>query len=363
MTPSEVRIHLSPELFAEKEKPLVEHGSLCASMFRFASGVCGVTLKNEVGCLTLLPYQGQQIWSAQFGGRDLTMKSMFDQPRPTRAYLETYGGFFLHCGFTAMGVPSHEDSHPLHGELPNAPYQTAYLCVGQDAHGNYIGLGGAYRHTVAFNYNYLAEPIVKLYAGSSLFHAAMVITNLKRHSAMEYMYLAHINFRPVDNGRLVYSAPCTPERVRVRRSIPSHVRPKAGYREFIEELGAYPDRHNVLKPDLPFDPEVVFTLTMNADAQGWAHSMQVHPDGTADYVAHRPDQLDKCVRWISRTGDQDACGFSMPATAEPEGYHAEKAKGHIKTLEPLGQWRADFVIGVLDAAQTKAMEQKIAALV
>ncbi len=362
MMATETTIHLSPELFTEKEKTLVEAGSLTASAFRFASGVCGLTLKNELGSLTLLPWQGQQIWSAHFGGRELTMRSMFDQPRPTRAYLETYGGFFLHCGFTAMGVPSKEDTHTLHGELPNAPYQSARVIVGSDEHGDYIGLTGAYQHTVAFSYNYVAEPIVKLYAGASLFRVAMVITNLKRHSPMECMYLAHINFRPVDNGRLVYSAPCTPERVRVRRSIPSHVRPKPGYREFIEDLGAHPEKHNVLKPDLPFDPELVFTLTMNADAQGWAHSMQVHPDGTADYVAHRPDQLDKCVRWISRTGDQDACGFAMPATAEPEGYSAEKAKGNIKTLDALAQWRADFVVGALDAAQAAQMEQKIAGL-
>ena len=59
-------------------------------------------------------------------GRQLTMRSMFDQPQATRNYLETYGGFLIHCGFTAMGVPTKEDSHPLHGELPNAPYRQAY---------------------------------------------------------------------------------------------------------------------------------------------------------------------------------------------------------------------------------------------
>ncbi len=362
MTTTETTLHLAPEMFADKEKSLVEAGPLSASAFRFASGVCGLRLKNEIGQLVLLPYQGQQIWSAEFGGRNLTMKSMFDQPRPTRTYLETYGGFFLHCGFTAMGVPGKDDTHPLHGELPNAPYQQAHLVIGQDDRGAYIGLGGRYQHTVAFSTNYAAEPLVKLYAGSSLFRSSIAVTNLKQHSDMECMYLAHINFRPVDNGRLVYSAPCTPERVRVRRSIPSHVRPKPGYREFVEDLGAHPEKHNVLKPGLPFDPELVFTITPNADADGWAHCMQVLPDGNADYVAHQPSQLDKTVRWISRTGDQDALGFSMPATAEPEGYSAEKAKGNIKTLPAQTQWRADFLLGTLNAAEASAMEQKIGAL-
>jgi hypothetical protein len=198
-----------------------------------------------------------------------------------------------------MGVPTKEDTHPLHGELPNAPYQTAYVVVGQDEKGAYIGLGGTYQNTVAFNDNYVAEPVIKLYAGSSLFRVALSITNLKQ-SDMELMYLAHANFRPVDNGRLVYSAPCTPQHVRVRTSIPSHVKPPPGYVEFIQELGRHPEKHNLLAPDLPFDPEAVFFIDYLTDIDGWAHSMQVHPDGSADYIRHRPDQLDKAVRWICR---------------------------------------------------------------
>ncbi|MCL4507612.1 MAG: DUF4432 domain-containing protein, partial [Chloroflexi bacterium] len=141
---SETIISLSPEFFSEKEKPLVTAGSLTASAFRFSTGVCGLRLKNEVGQLVLLPWQGQQIWSAEFGGRVLTMKSMFSEPRPGRSYLETYGGFLLHCGFTAMGVPGKGDTHPLHGELPNVAYDSAQIVLGQDERGAYIGLGGRY---------------------------------------------------------------------------------------------------------------------------------------------------------------------------------------------------------------------------
>jgi len=362
MATSETVINITPRFFTERERVLVEHGPLSASAFLFESGVCGLRLKNELGQLVLLPFQGQQIWSAEFGGRNLTMKSMFVEPRPTRQYLETYGGFLLHCGATVMGVPSKEDVHPLHGELPNAPYQKAHLAVGQDERGSYMGLGGRYQHTVAFNHNYVAEPLVKLYAGSTLFSLSMTITNLKR-SEMELMYMAHINFRPVDNGRLVYSAPCTPEYVRVRTSIPSHIRPGPGYVEFIEELQRHPEKHNLLAPGLAFDPEVVFTIDYLADEKGWAHSMQVHPDGGADYVRHRPSQLDKGIRWISRTADQEALGIVLPATAEPEGYLAEKAKGNIKVLPPEGKFRCDLEVGVLAPDEAKRMEEKIARIV
>ena len=359
---AQTTVNLSPAFFSEKRRLFAQQGSLQAALFRFESGVCGLELSNELGQLVLLPYQGQQIWSAHFGGRELTMKSMFDEPRPTQAYLDTYGGFLLHCGATAMGVPTAEDTHPLHGELPNAPYQTAYRVVGEDEQGAYMGLGGSYRHTVAFSHNYLAEPLIKLYQGATLFHVDLTVTNLK-HSEMEFMYLAHINYRPVNQGRLVYSAPCTPEHVRVRKSIPPHVHPLPGYKEFIEDLEQHPEKHNLLQPDLLFDPEVVFVLDYVADEAGWAHTMQVLPDGSADYVQHRPAQLDTGVRWISRTADQDALGMILPATAEPEGYHMEKAKGNIKVIPAQGQYQINMRMGILSAHEAQQVETKINKLI
>jgi len=110
---------------------------------------------------------------------------------------------------------------------------------------------------------------------------------------------------------------------------------------------------------LIFDPEVVFFIDYVADEEGWAHSMQVHPDGSADYIRHRPAQLDKGVRWISRTADQDALGLVLPATAEPEGYLAEKAKGNIKVLPPQGVFRCEIEMGVLAPPEARRMEEKI----
>ena len=162
-------IHVTPSMFGAKERILVESGPFTVTTWQWDSGVAAVRLRNELGELVLLPFQGQQIWAASFCGRNITMRSMFDQPRATRNYLETYGGFLLHCGFTSMGVPTAGDTHPLHGELPNAPYDRAFLVVGTDERGDYMALAGAYKHTVAFSINYLAEPMVKLYAGSSRF--------------------------------------------------------------------------------------------------------------------------------------------------------------------------------------------------
>ena len=351
-------IHLTESMFSEREKILVEYGSLHASVFRYDSGVCAIRLLNAHGDLILLPFQGQQIWSAAFEGRNLTMRSMFEQPRATRTYLETYGGFLLHCGATAMGVPGPSDSHPLHGELPNAPYQRAFLVLGEDKNGPFIQVGGKYQHTVAFNFNYLAEPLVTLHENATLFRVEMTITNLK-NTAMPLMYLAHANFRPVDNGRLVYSAIANPDHVRVRTSIPSHVHPLPGYKPFLDELQADPQKHHILSPGLGYDPEVVFYIDYLTDSEGWAHSMQVHPDGSADYICHKPDQLPKGVRWISRTPDQDALGILLPATAEPEGYHAEEEKGNVQQLAGKASFHLEMMMGYFAPDQAAQMESKI----
>jgi hypothetical protein len=87
--------------------------------------------------------------------------------------------------------------------------------------------------------------------------------------------------------------------------------------------------------------------------------MQVHPDGSADFIRHRPSQLDKGVRWIYRSPDQDALGIFLPATAEPEGYTAEKAKGNVKVLGAGDTFRCEIEAGVLDSADARALAAHI----
>ncbi len=360
--PMQTHIPITPAQFAVDERPLAATGVLSASGFTFASGVAAVRLCSDQGEIVVLPFQGQQIWSVAFQGRNLTMKSMFAQPYPTRDFLHTFGGFLQHCGVTAVGGPGPGDTHPIHGELPNAPYASAYLVTGEDEEGAYIGIGGAYQYTVAFGDNYTAQPLVKLYAGRTIFTVDFNVTNHK-HTPMEVFYLAHVNFRPVDHGRLVYSAKRTAQHVRVRSSIPSHIKPGPGYRAFIEGLGKEPSRHEILSPDLPFDPEVVFFIDYLADADGWAHSMQVHPDGSADYIRHRLDQLPKATRWISRTPDQDAIALVETGTSEPEGYSAEKAKGNGLTLGAGETFHCRLEIGALSSAQAAQMEAHIAQII
>src|SRR5262249_45909588 len=91
----------------------------------------------------------------------------------------------------------------------------------------------------------------------------------------------------------------------------------------------------------------------------WAHSLQLHPDGAADFVSHRPDQLDHGLRWIARNIDQDALGLLLPATAEADGYTAEKAKGNLRLLPPQGEFRCDLEFGALQPAEAEQMRRHI----
>jgi hypothetical protein len=354
----ETQVHLHDESFQAKERLLVSHGELSASTFRWDTGVAGLRVSNTRGSIVLLPFQGQQVWDAVFDGRTLTMRSMVDRPYPTRDYLATYGGFILHCGVTAMGVPTREDSHPLHGELPNAPYRSAHLALGSDERGPYLAVGGEYHHVVAFNDHYVARPLVKLRPGSAMIEVSLEIENKKR-TPMEIMYLAHVNFRPVDNGKLVFSAPCTAQSVRVRTSIPPHVHPPAGFAEFLQDLARHPERHLVLVPGMSFDPEALLYFDYRADELGWARSIMIHPDGFSSCIRHRPSQLDHGMRWISRTPDQDCLGIVLPATAEPEGYAAEKRKGNVKTLNAGATIRWELEAGLLTPGETQDEERAI----
>jgi hypothetical protein len=361
MSTAPIRIALQPSFCGESEQTLLSNDDFRVSTFRFKSGVAAVRLHNATGELVVLPWQGQQIWSARIHGRDLGMRSTVKEPVPTREFLPTYGGFFLHCGALAMGVPGPEDKHPQHGELPNAPFQEAHVLLGSDEQGPYLALGGTYHHTVAFVADYEARAAIRLRPGCPVFDISLEVTNL-RQAPMPWMYLAHANFRPVEGGRLVYSAPCTTKHVRVRRGLPAHVAAVPGYRELLELLAKDPAAHNVFSAKLPYNPEVCLYLDYRADAAGWAHSLQVLPDGRADYIAHRPEQLDKAIRWISNNGDEAALGLILPATAEPEGFTAEKAKGNLKEILPGDTRRVDLRLGSLLAAPTTEMETAIAAI-
>ncbi len=356
-----VTINLAGVEFTRAETVLATHGELTASAFRYASGVAALRIRNAVGEIIVLPFQGQQIWDATFHGRRLTMRSMFDEPVDTMDYLANYGAFLLHCGATAMGNPGPGDSHPLHGELPNARYRHAELVAGSDDSSLYMELAGQYRHTIAFSQNYVAEPRLRLYAGAGRMRLDFSLRNLKQ-TPMDLMYLAHVNFRPVDNAQLIDTVPDDPRHIRVRTGVPEFFRPSEAHRAFVSALQTDPALHRNMVPGRAIDPELVMGMDFRTGKEGWAHSMQLLPDGSADFINHRPAELPRGVRWITRTADQDALGLFLPGTAEADGYTAEKAKGNVIVLAPQAEFHCQLEFGAMLPVEAEQLKAKCVSL-
>ncbi|MDQ7250365.1 DUF4432 family protein [Dongia sedimenti] len=326
--------------------------------FRYSTGIAGLTVTTPVGEVTALPFKGQQVWRAAFNGRPLTMRSMFDEPQPTTDYLATYGAFLIHCGISAMGGPGPEDSHPLHGEMPNARFETARLLAGSDAGGPFLTLSGECTQARAFSHHYRFQSAITLRPTATRLDVAVTVENL-RPVPLELMYLAHVNFRPVDDGRLLDTVSDDRAGIALRAGAPAGLQIPETQRRMMANWAADPARHRHLLPGNRIDPEAVLFLECRADAEGWAHGMQLHPDGQADFISYRAAELPVAVRWISRLGDQDALGLILPATAGVDGFTAEKAKGRVVSVPPGGSYACRYRCGALDAAGARSLARHI----
>jgi len=356
----EVVVRLSETQFGSREELLAEHGEIVVTAFRYSSGIAAVRIRNRAGEITVLPFHGQQIWDVHFHGRRLTMRSIFDEPQPG-GYLDNYGAFLVHCGASAMGNPAPEDTHPLHGELPNAQFQSAELRFGTDNGGRYLVLGGVREERVAFTRHYTFTSSVRIGEAGSRIGVEIAVKNL-RHKPMELMYLAHVNFAPVDGSVIVDAVRDEAAHFRVRRHLPIYANGSDAYRGLMDRFATDPAQHRQVLAGRAIDPELVAGMDCVADAGGWAHALQVLPDGSADFISHRPDQLPHAIRWITRNGDEDAMGLVLPATAEVDGREAERRKGNVRLLAPGAEWRCELEFGALDAAEARGMAQAIATL-
>jgi hypothetical protein len=350
------KIALNPGFFGESEREFARLDELAASLFRYDTGVEAVRLFNGRGHVILLPYLGQMIWDAQFDGVRLGMKSMFAAPRRSETIIGTYGCLAFHSGLLRNGCPSPEDDHPLHGEMPCAPMDRAGLEAGEDADGPFIRLTGEREYVMGFGDHYRARPTVTLRAGATLFDVTMAVENLAGRP-MDLMYMCHANFAFAEGARFVQPAPFTPERTVARTVIPGHVRATPDYRALIAELARNPAALERLDEPQRYDPEQVFYIRLpGIDRDGLTHFLLRRREGDGFAIAYDPASFPTTVRWVLNNADQSVAAFAMPATCEPEGYLAEKAKGNVRTLDPNAEARFAVRLGYLDrpAAERQA---------
>lgn len=357
MTPEhDIRIALNETQFGAVEREIANFDGLRATGFRFASGVAALRITGAAGEIVTLPFQGQQIWDAIADGRRLTMQTRFDQPLPTREYLETYGAFLIHCGAWGMGNPGAEDSHALHGELPNAQFEHAWLLVGGDSGGAYMALSGAHEERRAFSYDYAVRPEIKMYRDLFSLEVRQKIFNL-RHTPMTALYLLHLNFRPVEGARLVDTVRDDAKDLRLRDEVPAGLKVSNKFLESLDAERRNPGHHRSIREGETIEPELVMSMAPAADEHGWAHIMHCLPDGRADFVSYRPEELGHAVRWMVRSPEMQALGMCLPATARPDGREAALKAGEGAVIAPGKSFECTVRCGALSAAEALALEQ------
>lgn len=200
-----MKINLRSDFFSDVKRLFAESGEFKAETFRYSTGVEALKVSNSRGSFTILPFMGQMIWRCDFDGRELAMKSMYAEPKQCiKCFNESYGCFMMHCGLTAMGNPTADDTHVGHAELPIISYKEAYLEFGKDKLGEYVAVGGKAYYDMCFTYNYVFKPRVILRKGAAKIDIIAAVTNIK-DLPLKYYYLCHVNHRPVNGAKIVES--------------------------------------------------------------------------------------------------------------------------------------------------------------
>jgi hypothetical protein len=268
------------------------------------------------------------------------MKSMFAAPRPVATIVETYGCLAYHSGLLRNGVPGVGDNHPLHGEAPCAPMDAADIVCGSDSRGRFLAIAGAREYAMGFGSHYLSQPRITLHESDTTIDMAMHVRNLSA-APMDLMYMCHVNFAFAEGARLVQPVPFTSAHVVARTAVPGFVTPTEAWRALLAEVAANPARLAQLDEPSLYNPEFVFYLKdAPAQADGRVRYAMLRREGDAFAIRWDPRTMPHTVRWVLVNSDQAVAAFAMPATCEPEGYSAEKRKGHVRTLG--GGERATF---------------------
>ena len=308
---------LHKSLFTEKPTLVLKNDQFSVTAFCYSSGVEGLRIENQQGHLTILPFLGQMIWDAEFCGQNLKMENMFSEPKRVPTVIETYGCFAFHSGLISNGCPSPEDNHPLHGEMPCAPMDSAWLELTETS----VCIGGEYEYVMGFGHHYRAEPSVKLKANSALFDIHMSVTNLAS-VPMPLQYMCHMNYAYVDNATLTQNIP--ENAIKLRESIPGHVHPTQKWLDFNTSLKLGHITLNQLNQPQMCDPEIVFFMDDLNQYTGEPEFKMVSPAGDTFVTRFKSAELNYATRWILYNGDQKVGAFVLPATCRPEGFLAAK---------------------------------------
>ncbi|OCH19020.1 DUF4432 domain-containing protein [Aliivibrio sp. 1S165] len=318
-------IPLSKDLFKKEKNTVIKSDDFEVNTFRYNSGIEALEIKNSKGHLIVLPFMGQMIWDAEFLNTDLCMKNMFSEPKQAKSIIETYGCFAFHAGMISMGCPTPQDSHTLHGEMPCAPMDQAWLEVSAEQ----ITIKGSYEYVMGFGDHYLAIPSVCLEKDASLFDINMRIKNLASVD-MPLQYMCHINAAYFDNAVMTQNLP--DEAITLRESIPAHVRPTEQWSAYNENLKISAPINTLDTPNM-YDPEIVYCMD-NISQYIKNASFKMHIGDKYLLTEFSTLEFNSATRWLLYNGDQQVAAYALPATCRPEGFLTAKEKETLIYLKP-----------------------------
>ncbi|MDO5090690.1 MAG: aldose 1-epimerase family protein [Cardiobacteriaceae bacterium] len=323
------RLPLPRHCFAEQPQILLQSDDFTITGKRYPHGIESLVIENRHGHLEILPYMGQILWNAVFDGHSLRMKNMFARPQPAGEIIDTYGCFSFHSGLLTGGCPAPEDSHPLHGEFPCAPMDSAWLEITADT----IRVVSEYEYVRGFGHHYRARPSVRLAAHAKRFDIDMAVTNLATAAPMPLLYMCHMNYAYVADGVMRENLPS--DVWQLRRTVPAHVHPTPAWQAFNDEILAGTVDGSVLNRPEAYDPEIVYFAD---DLPQYGDTLEFEIDNPANGVTFSTRFASRdfpcATRWILHNADQQVAAFVLPATARPEGYRAAEAAGTLQWLAP-----------------------------
>lgn len=336
-----ITIPLAREIFTPTPTTVVESGALRATATVYPSGIESLTIENERGRVEVLPFMGQIIWDLSFDGLSLRMDNMFSQPKRATEIVGTYGCFAFHSGLLAGGCPAPDDDHPLHGEFPCAPMDSAWIEIEDDGAGAGSGDGAgtpatimrvvsSYEYVMGFGAHYRARPSVALAQGATMIDIALDVTNLSAYAPMTLQYMCHMNYAFVPGGVMRQSLP--DGAFQLRRTVPAHVHPTPEWTRLNEDILAGRFNADSLEGAEAFDPEIVYFAD---DLPRYGKDLEFEiasPEGHVFATRFSSEEFPVATRWILYNADQKVAAFVLPGTSRPEGRNAARKAGTLIDL-------------------------------
>lgn len=340
-----MKLHLVPAQFSTTETLLLETSDFSIHAFTYSTGVEALRIQIGRGQFVWLPFFGQSLWSWKLDGVEQKFEGFVQEPDyAARDFLHNYGAFMIHCGITAMGNPTKEDTHLHHGELPLARYKEAWIEISDGPYP--ISLCGKMQHRIPFIAAYEFAPSLRILGDGTSVYVDSTVKNLQK-TDLRYMYLNHLNFAMTHAVRLEYAMDqFTQDTVTVLDEVVPGV---VADPSLFLKVGNYP----------AYSPELVAIMKNQPQFGPVSVNKMYRSDGTVVWVAANTKELDHTVAWLTKTPDRGACGFSLPATAGPRGLAEEGRQKNVKTLEAGNSVTFKYVFGLDKQAENKKLQQAI----